>query len=98
MPTDLSQCALQFSQEIGVLHTAGIAVNVIDLETQLLHHLKVVVDDKGLGKLGVETVHDFFRPPNLTDARGKVRTCCTSNTETTIFERSCYFDSPTSTQ
>lgn len=56
------------------MHTAGITVNVVDLETQLLHHLKVVVDDKCLRKLGVETVHDPLCPANLTDTRSKVKT------------------------
>lgn len=67
--TDLSQSALQFSQEVSILQTAGFTIDVVDLETQLLHHLKVVVDDKGLGKLGVEAVHDFFCPADLKDAR-----------------------------
>lgn len=70
--THLSQRALQFPQEVGVLHTAGITVDVVDLKTQLLHHFKVVVNDKRLGKLGVEAVHDLLRPANLTDMRGKV--------------------------
>lgn len=73
-PTHLSQRALQFPQEVGILHTAGVVVDVVDLKAQLLHHLKVVVDDKRLGKLGVEGVHDLLGSADLTDTRGKIRT------------------------
>lgn len=53
------------------MQTAAVTIDVVNLETQLLHHLKVVVDDKRLGKLGAEAVHDFFCPADLKGARCK---------------------------
>lgn len=48
------------------MQAACLAVDVIHFKPQLLHHLEVVVDDKGLGKLGVKAVIDFLCPTNLT--------------------------------
>lgn len=62
---DLSQGTLQFTQEVGFLQTAVFAVDVIDFKPELLHHLKVVVNDERFGELGVQAVHDLLRPANL---------------------------------
>lgn len=48
------------------MQAADVAVNVVQFKPQLLHHLKVVVNHKSLGKLGIEAVLDFLRPSNLT--------------------------------
>lgn len=62
----LSQCAHQFPQEVSILQIAAdIVVNVEHLKLQVLHCLKVVVNDKSLGEFGVEAVHDSLRPTNL---------------------------------
>lgn len=49
----LSQGTLQFSKVVSILQTAAFAVNVVNFKPQLLHHFKVVVDDKSLGKLRI---------------------------------------------
>lgn len=62
---NLSQGAFQFSQEVSFLQAAVVTVDVIQFKPELLHHLKIVVNDKGFGELGVQAVHDFLRPANL---------------------------------
>lgn len=63
---NLSQGTFQLSQEVSILQTAVVAVYVVYFKPQLLHHLKVVVNDKSLGKLGIKAVLDFLCPANLT--------------------------------
>ncbi len=48
------------------MQAAVVAVNVVHFKPQLLHHLKVVVNDKRLGKLGIKAVLDCLCPANLT--------------------------------
>lgn len=62
---NLSQGTLQFSQEVSVTQAGILTVYVVHFKPQLLHHLKVIVDDKCLGKLWAEAVQDFLRPANL---------------------------------
>lgn len=62
---NLSQGAFQFSQKVGFLQAAVVTVDVVHFKPELLHHLKIVVNDKGFGELGVQAVHDFLRPANL---------------------------------
>ena len=62
----LSHSTLHFSQEVSFLQTAVFAVDVVHFKLQLLHHLKVVVDDKLLGEAWIKAVVYFLCPANLT--------------------------------
>lgn len=70
---NLSQGTLQLSQEVSLLQTAVFSINIVHFKPQLLHHLKVVVEDNRLGKLGTEAVLDFLRATNLTQTHFTVR-------------------------
>ena len=63
---NLSQSTLQFSQEVSIFHAAVFTVNVVEFKPQLLHHLKVVVQDEALGELGIKAVLDFLCSSDLT--------------------------------
>lgn len=52
----LSQCALNPPQEVIILQIDRPVVYVIDTQLQLLHLLKVVVQEQLLGELGVLAV------------------------------------------
>lgn len=62
---NLSQGTFQFSEKVGFLQTAVFTVDVIQFKPELLHHLKIVVNEKRFGELGVQAVHDFLRPADL---------------------------------
>lgn len=63
---NLSQSALHLSQKVSILQTRVVTVNVVDFKSQLLYHLKVVVQDEVLGKRGIKAVLDFLCSANLT--------------------------------
>lgn len=61
----LAQGDLQLAQEVVVAQVDGFVVDVVNGEYQLLHHFEIVVDDKLLGKLGVEAILDLLRARHL---------------------------------
>lgn len=61
----LAQGDLQLAQEIVVTQVDGFIVDVVNAKYQLLHHFKIVVDDKLLGKLGVEAILDLLSACHL---------------------------------
>lgn len=61
----LAQGDLQLAQEVVVAQVDGFVVDVVNAEYQLLHHFEIVVDDKLLGKLGVEAILDLLRARHL---------------------------------
>lgn len=61
----LAQGDLQLAQEVVVTQVDGFIVNVVNAKYQLLHHFKIVVDDKLLGKLGVEAILDLLGARHL---------------------------------
>ena len=63
---NLAQSALQLSQEVSLLQITVFTVNIVHFQPQLLHHLKVVVQDEALGKFRIKAVLDFLRSANLT--------------------------------
>lgn len=54
------------------MQAAVLTVDVVHFKLQLLHHLKVVVDDKRLGEAGIKGVLYFLCPANLTQTRYRV--------------------------
>lgn len=62
---NLSQGTFQFSKKVGFFQTEVFTVDVIHFKPELLHHLKIVVNDKRFGELGVQAVHDSLCPANL---------------------------------
>lgn len=61
----LAQGDLQLPQEVVITQVDGFVVDVIDPKYQLLHHFEIVVDDKLLGKLGIEAILDLLRARHL---------------------------------
>lgn len=47
------------------MQAAVVTVDVVHIELQLLHHLKVIVDNEGLGEAGVEAVLYYLCAPKL---------------------------------
>lgn len=61
----LAQRALQLSKEVIIAEINGFVVNVINSKFQLLHHLKVVINEKLLCKLGAEAILDLLGASEL---------------------------------
>ena len=67
----LTQCTFQFPQKIIVRQIVGVVVNIVHAKLQPLHHLKIVVDYKLLGKLWIQTVQDHLSAGKLVHKKEK---------------------------
>lgn len=72
-PAHHAQAAGELAQEIMLVELRTGLVLVEQGELELLHLLKVVVEDKLLGECGVEVVDCRFRPVVLAEGQGNGR-------------------------
>ena len=61
----LAQGTFKLPEKIVITQVRCVIVNIIHRKLHLLHHLKVVVENKLLGKLWVQVVQDHLCAPNL---------------------------------
>lgn len=69
-PAHRAQAAGELAQEIMLVQLSAGLVLVEEGELELLHLLKVVVEDELLGERGVEVVDRGFRPVILAEGQG----------------------------
>lgn len=69
----LAQGAFKLPEEIVITQVMRVIVNIIDRKFHLLHHLKIVVENKLLGKLWVQVVQDHLCAPDLTHGKNKYK-------------------------
>lgn len=70
--THLTKRALKLPEEVVIFQGVRVIVDVVHAKLEPLHHLKIVVEHKLLGELGIQTVEDHLCAAKLVPETARI--------------------------
>lgn len=86
----LTERALQLPEEIVIFQGVRVVVDVVHAKLEPLHHLKIVVEHKLLGELGVQTVEDHLCAAKLVPKTAHTYCGC-QVIQCLVLHKECFF-------
>lgn len=78
--THLTKRTLKLPEEVVIFQGVRVVVDVVHAKLESLHHLKIVVEHKLLGELGIQTVEDHLCAAKLVPETAHIQICINIDT------------------